>query len=201
MKFTMRTLACAALAALTIIGCASNNEDIVFGNDASPCGQQTDCGQGGQPGTGGEGGTGGEPESSSSSTSIPVEQPGETSSSSSGSSIMSSPMFCGGKECADGEVCCYYRYDQSHEKDACSADVSCGSAPDVSVFSCNSPSDCPGKVCCATRENSEYTSISCQDSCNGPESYVMCQGEPSICPAHLSCLQSNSLGAGYSLCR
>lgn len=136
--------------------------------------------------------------SSSSSSSTTTSS---SSSSSSGSTLP--PVSCNGGLCPPGQICCFDP-SSSQPPDHCGHTGQCG--PSFVELTCSGPQGCPGQVCCAHYKQGggqfEYTGISCQASCNNPNSeIIVCsQTMPNVCPPGTQCQQSNLLGAGYRIC-
>ena len=138
---------------------------------------------------------------------------GVTSSVSSGPSASSSTgpfdptVTCGlGPPClvSDGG-CCYGTFQQAQ----CSQNGSC---PNLATqILCQLPSDCPGQICCAQRNDPQqafYDAVQCDSQCDSP-SRILCNAAAPACPllpngqgmlVQSVCKASQLLPAGYSIC-
>jgi hypothetical protein len=99
-------------------------------------------------------------------------------------------------------VCCIGNGAIQAEK--CEAPGGCTGG--AAQFSCSSPADCPGEVCCAhyvlvnNGMTVKYTGASCANTCGDASSeYIICTGDPSVCTGGTTC-QTSELGPGYQVC-
>jgi hypothetical protein len=111
---------------------------------------------------------------------------------------LSPTVSCNNAPCNAGEVCCYLIFEAG--QDFCSAPGSCPGDDGWIELSCNGPDDCPNQVCCGTFNNQSWVDVSCQDSCNGGNELLMCEGDASVCELNTVCQPSQLLGGGYSYC-
>jgi hypothetical protein len=105
---------------------------------------------------------------------------------------------CNGMQCNAGEICCF---NPNGPGDHCGTSGMCDAG--YVELSCNSPSDCPGQVCCADFDPNQqvYQGISCQATCNGMDQITLCSNMmPNVCPPGTQCHQSMQLGQGYRVC-
>lgn len=112
---------------------------------------------------------------------------------------MSTPgyVYCQGAPCMVGQVCCLNSKD--HSLDVCAAPGSCGQG--FVELACNGPEDCPGQVCCGDHlASGGYSKLSCQATCTGTDTRIICEAHPAICPSGKVCKPSSWLGNGYSYC-
>ena len=194
----------ALLAMTSMAACGMAGEDL-FGGRTSPSEGQGGAGSGGAPA-----GSGGEPAAESASASA-AESAASTaqSVSSAAQSVASSAqassstgeppdgpvVWCKGAPCQAGDVCCFNL--QNANLDTCGSAGQCGGG--FIEIACSGPGDCPGQVCCGDWQNF-YTDVSCQATCDDPD-VTLCTGDPNACGPEQFCDASQTLGAGYDVCK
>jgi hypothetical protein len=111
------------------------------------------------------------------------------------------PVSCKGAQCAAGDICCHDQAAADPANDFCSLPGSCPAG--FGEATCGGPAHCPGQVCCqiwGLAQDSTQGTI-CKSACApAPSEFLMCSGDPSVCPNGHPCVPSANLGAGYSWC-
>ncbi len=111
-------------------------------------------------------------------------------------------VFCNNQPCNDAEICCF---NLTMPTDFCGQAGDCGDG--YIELACNGPEDCPNsQICCAHIQQNQgmvpYTGIACEDTCEGMDTRIVCGSAGSaVCNPGDSCKNSQTLGAGYKVCR
>ena len=157
--------------------CGANVDDI-FGNPTGSGGSSsttsgktaTNSGPGvTSTGTPSSTGPGSPASSGVGSTTAPSSVEASVSSSAAGGTTVP----CQGSDCQISQGgCCYNNPSGGGAFGICSADGNC--FPNATQILCGVPSDCPGEICCAQRnqENAPYDETSCLAECHYPSLYV-----------------------------
>ncbi len=161
-------------------------------------------GGGGTAGTGGTGGTGGGTGGTGGGTAGTGGMGGGPGGTGGGASSGPDAVSCGNATCSNGQACCLTSGGFGTPPSMSCGDTCSGTA---ATLRCDAAEDCgTGQVCCATFVQqgpmASYRGSECASSCTGTGKVTLCTpGSTNQCPRGQSCQRSQTLPAGFGVCR
>ena len=115
------------------------------------------------------------------------------------------PIMCGGTPCeVPANECCVVPFGGGATCQAAADYKTCYADGNTPIF-CSSPADCPGQICCGTKNGAQsYADVACEPTCdstnNSKITFCDPSASPDICAAlSLACGKSSIL-VGFYVC-